>query len=636
VFWNGPFDLAAILKPWLIEHKVELKERYRAYLRAHMDIALVDAEAEAAGGWTPLLVQRRAVAWEIIENADKQPENFRVVTGETIGPHGAKHVEGWSIVWRPKKGWALSPLHKHKGMKAAMFYDAMPFYATAEMGTGMSLDVAMRKHLGYGKTDVQKGIIRASIGAEKGYYEAHEDKIIEYCIDDCRGTAALFAKTIYSFEQIDQKMRERGAGEVPFPKQPWSRASVGRAMIRAIGSLEETVKAWKPIKQTGVGDFIRACYHGAIILTIGVGTYYDVTDFDLGSAYPAECVTFPSLEDSTVCAIDDPDFKDCFFKFYEVKMAPTPRLAFREGKDTLKYHLGGPERVYHVTQHDLDAFDLWGDKYTIVRGYGIRCPLTEKPLEYFKDIYDLKATIKKEYGKDSVEYLNIKTALLNGIYGILAQHKPRDGRYTNFVYAAYITSGTRLRLWSLTKKLQDAGATVLGWMTDGILAVDVPEAMKTHDETLGGWDSVEFPVVTIFENGIREEGGFLKKRGDPKLKIQDIRESDDPFFITHDSGPLSLKQAILWGKPEDIGVWKPTKHEFRPSTALMSAGLKVPKELATLPLKEWYHHRWMLEFQASDAPAEKVVSAWEATYGAGVPIPVGARVLNERRGRRAH
>ena len=624
VFWNGSYDLGAILKPWLIAHGAENKARYRAFNKALLTIRICDL-ALSEGPQPPALIQRRAAAWKVAHDADSKPEVFRIITGDYTARDGEARAEGWSVVWRPKKGWTLAPLRRGRGAKAVAFFDAMQFYSTGNMTSAAKLDDAMRTYLGRGKTDEEEGIDRGLIGSEPGYYQKFRDQIVRYCIADCKGTAELFEKTLAGFENISAVLAEHGI-PAPFPAQPWSRASVGRSMLRAVGSLESTVSRWRLLGSGGFNTFVRACYHGAVILTTGVGTFYNATDFDLGSAYPAECVEFPSLDGAWVCDLKDPEFAEARFKFYKVRMRPTPRLAYRDGdRESLRYFEGGPLRTYYVTQNDVDIFDQWGDSYEIIEGAGLVCPSTDRPLAYFQEIYAAKEALKARFGKDSVEYLNVKIGLLNGIYGILAQARPREGRYTNFVYASYITSGTRKKVWDMAFRLKNSGATVLSYMTDGVLATDVPESFKVHDTSLGGWDFEELETVTVFENGIREVGGKLKKRGMPSLTTQVIREASGPSVLTEHSGPLSLKQAMLWGVPEKIGVWQKLEQTFYPAKALESSGLRLPEGLKSRSLRDWYHERWILDYQPSDHPVPKAKSLWQDLYG-DTPPPEGSRV----------
>ena len=656
VFWNINFDLGAILKPWLIANGKAVKERFYAWQRALRMIKFADDEHATTGVWTPELVRQRAEAEAYKAAHEEGPETFDIVTGSYTRPvynyklntdgteaknKRGKHYkiktplretksEGWRVMWIPKKGFRITPLHRVRDKDSgdrktsAFFFDAMPFYANPAMGSTIALDKAMREWLptnpdgsSRGKTDRELGIDRGSIGSEKGYYEANREKIIRYCIDDCKGTAELFSKTIESFKNLDREAKARGmAGGVPFPAQPWSRASVSRATMRAAGTMEGSREGWSGDKKkhiegiwkSSAGPFIQSCYRGAIILMLAAGTFDDVTDLDIGSAYPYECTKLPSTEDARVVSWGSPGFDQCAYKFYEILLTPTIRLATREVPDaqeasaegSLKYHQGGPATTEHVCQLDLDIFDAYGDPYTIVSGIGLMCPKgDERPLSYMSILYQLKSDIKVKFGEDSVEYLNVKV-LLNGGYGVIAQSRPKPGRYANFAMAAYITAGTRKKDWMLALDVSKKGATLLGFKTDGAFFADYPEDMKKTDKRLGGWEVKDVGSVNIIGNGVYVCEGHLKKRGDPNLKQELLRDAGEPWVETDSSGPLSLKQAILWNKTEQIGIWQDavTKEHY-PARSFESVGLKVTDEMFTAPLSLWFHKGWILQPQPS-------------------------------------
>lgn len=590
VFWNISFDFGAIVKRWVVSRAPELKKNHLRAIKLKKTVELLlmkrftDGKLSAEDSRTKTAALAELKALESVEHFD---------------------LGKYRILYIPKKGFKITRTQRQRGKNSVGFFDAMTFYATG-IGTGTRLDAVAKKRLGRGKSDEDRGVDVAVLGSEPGYYEAHRDTIRGYCIDDCRLTAELFALTIRGFEAIG----------FTFPKEPWSRASVGREILKrgsalngiAPGILEPTREGYQALLASAAKRFWEKAFAGACILDRAAGSWPDVSKWDLNSAYPWPMDRFPSLEGAYVVDRDSPEFDKCFFKFYEIDLVPTPRHALRPpDAPNLVYHSGGPPRRCFVTQLDLDAFDEWGDPYTIVDAVGIATPSTERPLAFMPRLYDKKNRVKKEYGEDSVEYLNAKIPL-NGIYGILTQSKPREGRYTNYIYGAYITAWTRREVWRKWQELEGRGATVLAAMTDGLLVTDLP-SIPPRSDVLGEWDVEDVGVATLFANGLYIVKGKLKKRGAPDLHVEDLMAADQAYVTTSHNRPLGLKQGIIRGVPEAIGCFSymvegkdicRDEKELCPARMLEEAGLRMTPSLRSAPLKSYFTDRWLLDHRSSE------------------------------------
>jgi hypothetical protein len=574
VFWNVRFDFSAIVKRWAIAEGSRLKANHSRAVRLRKLAALADARADL--GETLTVVERKErVAWLQEADALESVEHF--------------DLGKYRVLYIPKKGFRLTRTKRQRGRNSVEFFDAMGWYSTG-ISEAAPLDASARKHLGEGKNAVEEGVDRARIGSEAGYYEAHRDAIVRYCIRDSDLTRRLFEKTIAGFEAIG----------IRFPRQPWSRASVGREYLKVTGVLETTRKRYDELQASGAARLWRQAYAGACILTRGVGTWDDVSKWDIVSAYPWPMPDFPSLEGAYLVGRESPEFAACFFRFYEIELTPTPRRALRpKGKRTghLLYHDGGPPRRAFVTHLDLETFDAWGDAYTIVDAVGVVTPSPDRPLAFMRKLYGEKDRIKREFGGDSVEYQNIKI-MLNGTYGILTQSRPREGRYTNFIYGAYITAHCRKALWLKAHELEAQGGTVLAFQTDGLLVHGLPSLPK-DEGGLGTWESKDVGTATLFANGIYVVEGHLKKRGAPDLQPSDLRQARRPWVTTQRSGPLSLKQGLIQGRPEAIGIWETERRDLVPWRMLEESGMRVPPDLRAAPLRDYFTTSWLLNHRTA-------------------------------------
>ncbi len=581
VFWNVRFDFAAIFKPWVVAQGARLKENHRRRLRLSKELALLEASRLAFGA--PMdaravaeRIRRRAIVEEL--DALESVEHF------DLGRYRVKYI--------PKKGFQITRARRQRGKNSVTFFDAMVFYATG-LEDSARLDTMARRYLGSHKTAAEEGIDVALLGSVEGYYEAHREAIVRYCRQDASLTARLFSLTVDGFERIG----------FPFPDRPWSRASVGREMLRSgveglvpEGVLEPTRETYEKLRHSGHARLWVNAYAGACILTRGVGSWDDVSKWDVNSAYPWAMALFPSLDGAYLVGPDDPRFAGCFFRFYEIELTPTPRRALRDrdgSGDHLLYHHGGERRRVCVTGADLETFDLWGDPYRIVEAVGVVTPSKERPLAFLRDLYRRKSEIKAQYGEDSVEYLNAKIPL-NGVYGILTQSRPREGRYTNYIYGAYITALCRRELWRKARELEALGGTVLAYLTDGLFVSGLP-SLPAPSKDLGGWDVEDVGLVTLFANGIYVAKGKLRKRGAPHLTVEALMRSDRPYVTTRKTNPLGLKAGILQACPERIGVFEEEAKTLCPARMLEESGLRMRPDLRAAPLSAFFTERWFLD-----------------------------------------
>ncbi len=575
VAWNLGFDSAAILKPWVHAHASTLRKGHYKAARLRKRIA----EFERIGSERPPTPEECRQYQQDQSDLDGEETVARFSTRKfRVGLIGAKGV---SIT--PKGN-----SRRHKRDETVWLFDAAAWYAS---GFGnMSLEKAASKYLGQHKNAEDLGIDRVKIGTERGYYEAHREAIIRYCIQDSALAGRLMERTAKSFSDLGY----------PFPAKPFSRASVSREYLKFTEVLEPTVHRYKGLMSDPDRNYWRLCFSGGVFLILRAGRTVNPYGLDINSAYPNLMVDFPSLEGAYAVGPDHPDFKRAYFRFYRVRCALTPRVPMRDMGETRKIYAwdSKPTELF-LTGLDLEAMDLCGDAYTVLDAVGIVCPSPVRPLAYLKEIYDRKNAVKADpqKGGDSVEYWALKI-LLNGTYGILAQRRPHESRFTNLIYASYITAGCRLMLWRAAKETEDRGDVVIQLATDG-LSVDGEGAREYWRERdspkLGAWSYTPHAESVQFESGVSIlDNKDTKRRGMPTLEPKLLMACGDNFLsATHDS-PVHLREAIIQRKTDRINVFRPVTRTLNPAQAAADAGQSFPKDFGHAPLKAFFTKSWPL------------------------------------------
>lgn len=605
VFWNLGFDVSAIIKPWVVAHADTFRATHYANIRRRQRLVALGLK-EDEEGLTPE------------ELRERQEINTALDGEETVERFD---TERYHVVLIGAKGMSVSPKHESthgRQKEREWFFDAAAWYSSS-FG-GVSLDYAAKKFLGEGKSNEDLGIDRARIGAEKGYYESHRDLILRYCVQDCALTARLMALTVEGFERLGY----------PFPDKPFSRASVSREYLKESGRLDATAASYEFLSGNSYRDLWTKSFRGGVFLLMGAGRWLNPFGLDLNSAYPDAMVRFPSLEDAVVVDPTDPRFKSCFFTFYRITLAPTPRTPTRDRGETRKiYGWDETETSLCVTGLDLAILDEMGESYTVERACGVYTPHAEdKPLAYLAEIYERKSEVKAQYGADSVEYANLKI-LLNGTYGILAQRRPRESRWTNLIYASYVTAWCRQKLWRAVRETEERGDYVVSLATDGLLVFGEKsrEYWRSQDsKELGGWSYTAHQEAICYENGV----GFLdatevKKRGMPRLTREALLACDANEWSEVSQRPVKLRTALIQKRTEFLGIFEEHKRTLCPAKSYYDAGMAFPKELQTMPLRLYFERSWKLRLRGQRGdrltpprdPAQR--RAWEAVLRRGRP-----------------
>ena len=535
VFYNIAYDISAIIKKFVVNNIITIRNDYYKYLRSLKRFRILEAKDKR----TPTEVQE-------FNDLKKELDEFKPLK-YTIGGYMVSIING--------KSFSIKKLHSHK--KVLYFFDVANFYKTAHDGF-MTLDNAAQHFLGEKKNNTELGLDREKIGTVNGYYENNRKEIIKYCEQDSLLTAKLMAHTIESYHNIG----------INFPKKPYSKASVSKQYLKD-NYKDEYKKSQENYNSFDKVIKFKKFYHGGYIRTFAVGVYDNVINRDIRSAYPDEISKLFSLHDSIMVDYHDSQFEYADYKFYEIEIRHVPVLQTKV-KNSIFYFDDDIKQHYFITEYDKKVLDLYGYKYDILDACGI---LTKKQLMFpdFDKLYTEKNNVKHKFGGESAEYMNIKI-VMNGFYGVLAQSKPHITQFTNFVYSSYITSSCR---YKILKEAFEIGKDqkILQISTDSILfKLQKPEIIYKEGEKLGEFENELYDRVVIYGNGIYTfvKNGKIgeRKRGLSGISLEKIANTIDGEILIEHNRPYHISESIIQEIPDLMATFKTDEKVFSPALSL--------------------------------------------------------------------
>lgn len=464
-------------------------------------------------------------------------------------------IEDYHIVYLSGKTFSL----KKGNQKTKHFWDVSNFY---KLGYGFStLDYCSRTYLNDRKNDEELSIDRAKIGNEHGYYEKYRDKIIRYCIKDCDLTKRLFLRTKKGYENL---------GFV-FPEKPYSPASVFKEFLK--DKWNEEIKTAEYLQAHPSFSTIYNAYRGGIFQTFAIGHYENVYDIDINSAYPYYMASLPSVVDfKLVENIGN-------YNFYRVKGFPDSFTPLRSKNKNLIYGNSSHKWTFYKTLEELKEDDEILEE--------VHIKTDNKPiLPIINQWYNQKSDLKNRYGKDSVEYDNLKR-MINGGYGVFAQSVPDFTKYTNYVYASYMTSLTRVRIKNLYDSITQNGDKVISISTDGITIQNTSgnnlEYLKGQfgndmgQLSVNKWDSITQYLngIYVLQSGWKQ---ILKKRGFERMRLSDLNSTD--YQISYESyKPMRLMSAIIQKRYNELNDFSKQTKIFSPYESWLRVNPKMSEKI---------------------------------------------------------
>ncbi len=380
------------------------------------------------------------------------------------------HFHDYIIKTVGSKSWSI----QRKGSKQKRtFFDAGVFYRT-ENERSVPLDTAAHEVLGFGKNAEELGIDRVRIGTEEGYYEAHRDLIIKYCMRDSELTKKLgdglfpIAKDALGF----------------YPRRWASPASLAKAWLERHAE-DLMTRQRGPRNQH---DPFHHCYRGGIF-TSQLGLVENVDEVDIVNAYGSALLHMPKLSDLTEPVRTDRYSSDAVMGSYYILIDYDGRLPARK-QDALGLPLRpekkeieriiypnsrGKLRPYYADRVEMEFFIERGRRFEILMAHEMfpRDPNKKVGLQFpqlsriLQRVAELKAAAKKGDVRAKMVRTFLK-AVVNSTYGATAEAKFGETPFTNWVAASFITAWCRRLIWREWAAIEDAGGKVISVNTDSI------------------------------------------------------------------------------------------------------------------------------------------------------------------------
>lgn len=387
-------------------------------------------------------------------------------------------------------------------------YDIAQFYGFQK------LETAAQDYLKRGKQDSANWVLKSqefTAGKHtedwmKNYLEENLEEIGKYCSLDAELTKNLA-------EYMEKAFLDSG---IPFDK-PLSQAKIAEQYIKN--------NYQYPFIPPSIEHFHTAAelsFHGGIFETLQRGFFKQpIWDYDINSAYPATMSTLPHWANGSFYQTEKPstDIRfgwyltefDCRWVPYEDRVNPyLENFVFNiDGEQKEVEHILNPKRIVYpegprkqfITRVELDFLNKHGYKNKVLGGVEWQ-QLKDKfksPFSWMKKTYYDRQKIKQENKNDMRQYaLKI---LLNSSYGKTAQQEPFKGPLTNFFYASYITSETRVKLAEIAERNKKY---VVDIATDGICLTREDKNLEIDSSKLGAYSLSVFDSALFIGSGIRQ------------------------------------------------------------------------------------------------------------------------------------
>ena len=417
-------------------------------------------------------------------------------------------LRGYVIEYQPKKKTVIR-------LRVKQSEDAKPTNITITIydvwGFFQSSFVGALKQFGIGAAEELEAI-ESMKGARSEFDTKDFDKIAEYNASECRLLVQLMERVADRMESVGIRLAQwHGAGAVA--AAIFKQHDVKRHLYKPEGY--DHVLA------------VRSAYFGGRIQALKVGEFGHCFQYDIISAYPSVMRELSSLEGCTEEYTDEfiPDYP---YAVYLVEWdipddVPVTPFPFRNKDGTIDYPYVG-SGYYWFPEVDA-ALRHFPEYVKIVAGYVFKVrDLSVQPFEFINDMY-----VKRRELKKAGDYAQICLKLgLNSLYGKTAQsigRKDQPPPYQCYIYAGYITSGTRAKM--LDAAMQDP-ESVIAFATDGLLTTtekDLPLETK-----LGNWEVGEYDTAFIIKPGFYEitkgDERSVRVRGFPMKSVNwdELRE----------------------------------------------------------------------------------------------------------------
>lgn len=327
--------------------------------------------------------------------------------------------------------------------------------------------------------------------------------------------------------------------DLPLPKA-WYGPSAVIARVYELQGLKKHLREGR--KEILDDAYIRACqrgYYGGRFEQFKAGFHNGpVFQYDIVSAYPAAMLDLWSWKDARLHWIDGSEIDrtrpmpaSYKFSLWDIEYTAGVRDVFLRPHPFPHRMKNGMVLFPHITKTSIWSPEMelqWKNPHvTILGGWVIEPKTAELPFEFYNDLFDRRASLKKS--GNPAQYA-LKIAINSG-YGKVAQRAGarigKDGNWQipsfhQLDWAGYITSHCRANIWR--------AITLVGWEnvisveTDGIFTTKpirrdrIPPMHCTKPfvigNRLGQWEATEWRGMISIQSGIywlRDEDGEWRK-----------------------------------------------------------------------------------------------------------------------------
>jgi len=354
-----------------------------------------------------------------------------------------EYENSYKITYLDKKFFAINN-DKHN----YYFFDMFGFLDT-------SLNKASEKFLKDKKLDI---INSARLNTDLQYWKENYDNIVKYCIKD----AELTKRLANHFWNIVYKNMDY------YPKRPYSKGKIAEEYFLA--------KCYIPTINsipTKVLEYAYNSYFGGRFELLKKGYFEQVYSYDIKSAYPYQIANLIDFSHGAWIEVNyktsEKDFADnsSYTGFYECSITCNEPFfspfIYKIGE--LNIFPNGEFKQF-MTKQEIDFIrnNFDDSEIKIIKGYEFY-PDADYQYPFKTEIERLYAWKERETDEDIKYCVKI---FMNALYGKFIQVSGdyhRSGKIFNPLYAALITSGTRIKLLELA--LQSPDDTIM-FSTDAV------------------------------------------------------------------------------------------------------------------------------------------------------------------------
>ncbi len=242
---------------------------------------------------------------------------------------------------------------------------------------------------------------------------------------------------------------------------------------------------------------LNGAYYGGRFEQMSLGTYKNVYEYDIHSAYPAVMADMPyftSWRETTKFEAMHP-YSVWYIEFdlresYEVNQTSYLPLPMRSTDGRICYPLVG-RGWYWYSEIKLALQYFPQGKVTFHRGY--IATGKDRPFEWVRFLYNYRRQLKDA---GNLSQYAIKVGL-NSLYGKCAQ-RVGSNAYFSLAWAGFITSSTRSKL---ARAGYDNGSEhIIGFATDALFSTKKLKLPITDE--LGDWEESKFDTGLFLQSGI--------------------------------------------------------------------------------------------------------------------------------------